>query len=719
VTPASPPPRGRLARLADLAFRRRRAVVAVWVVGLIAAFAGAGLAGDWSADYSTPGSESRAAADLMQERFPQSSPDTVDVVWQARDGADAAAVRDRIDRLAADADGLEGIGSAAPAADAADISRDGTIGVLRIPLTELPGAIPHSTGETLIDLGEQANGDGVRVELGGQLIANAQEGEVSSEMVGLAIAAIVLLLTFGTIVAAGLPLATALFGLGISTALIGVLAALMDVPDWAPALASMLGIGVGIDYALLIVTRYRAALSGGLAPREAVSEAVTTAGRSVLIAGTTVVISLLGLFLMGLPYLYGAALATIIAVIIVMAASVTLVPALMAMAGPRVDRLRIPGMNRPAGDPDHTPAARWSRAVQRRPLFAAVAGVLVLLVLASPFAGLRLGFPDRGNDAADTTTRQAYDLVSQGFGPGANGPLLLAATTSDQTERDAMARLADELREDPGVAAVAEPAVSRDGDAVLLSVTPRTSPQDPATEDLVHHLRDDVLPDAGVNVDVGGTTAALVDQSQATADRLPLFIGGVVGLSFLLLLVSFRSIVVSLKAAAMNLLSIGAAYGMVAYLAEGGWAGQLVGIDTETPVPPFIPVIMFAVLFGLSMDYEVFLLSRVREEYLARGDTARAVTQGLARTARVITAAALIMVAVFGAFALSPDVSLKLIGLGLATAIFVDATIVRMVLVPAVMQLLGDRNWWLPRWLDRMIPEAGLEGPAPAPAPAG
>jgi putative drug exporter of the RND superfamily len=394
------------------------------------------------------------------------------------------------------------------------------------------------------------------------------------------------------------------------------------------------------------------------------------------------------------------------------------VPALLAMAGPRIERLRVPGMNRPAGDPDQAPAARWARGVQRRPLVAAVAGVVVLLVLASPFAGLRLGFPDRGNDAADTTTRQAYDLVSQGFGPGANGPLLLAADTANQGERDAMSRLADRLREDPGVASVAKPATSADGDAVMLTVTPRTSPQDPATEDLVHHLRDEVLPDAGVKVDVGGATAALVDQSQATADRLPLFIGGVVGLSFLLLLVSFRSIVVSLKAAAMNLLSIGAAYGMVAYLAEGGWAGQLVGIDTETPVPPFIPVIMFAVLFGLSMDYEVFLLSRVREEYLARGDTAQAVTKGLARTARVITAAALIMVAVFGAFALSPDVSLKLIGLGLATAILVDATIVRMVLVPAVMQLLGDRNWWLPRWLDRVIPEGALEGPAPAPAPA-
>ena len=277
-----------------------------------------------------------------------------------------------------------------------------------------------------------------------------------------------------------------------------------------------------------------------------------------------------------------------------------------------------------------------------------------------------------------------------------------------------MTRLADAVRDTPGVAAVNGPVASADGRASMLSVVPATSPQDRATEDLVDRLRDQVVPRAGVDAQVGGATAALVDQSEATASRLPLFIGGVVGLSFLLLLVAFRSIVVSIKAAVMNLLSIGAAYGMVAYLAEGGWAGQLVGIDTPTPVPPFIPVIMFAVLFGLSMDYEVFLLSRVREEYLARGDTARAVTEGLSRTARVITAAALIMVAVFGAFAMSPDVSLKLIGLGLATAVFVDATIVRMVLVPAVMQILGDRSWWLPGWMDRLIPRAQLEAPAPA-----
>jgi RND superfamily putative drug exporter len=591
--------------------------------------------------------------------------------------------------------------------------------VLRIPLTELPGAVPDATGKALLDLARQAETAGLRVELDGQVVANAQQSEISSEMIGLLIAALVLLLTFGSIVAAGLPLATALFGLGISSALVGILAAVLDVPDWAPALSSMLGIGVGIDYALLIVTRYRAALADGRTPQEAIAESLSTAGRSVLIAGTTVIISLLGLFLMGLPYLYGAALAAIVAVLIVMVASVTLVPALLAVAGPRIDRLRIPGTRRTAADPATTPAARWSRAVQRRPWVAAVAGAAVLLVLASPFAGLRLGFPDRGNDATDTTTRQAYDLVARGFGPGANGPLLLVAPVAAQADRDDVTALAERLRGEPGVAEVGAPAFSPGGDAAVLSVIPTTSPQDPATERLVDHLRGDVLPGAGLPVDVGGATAAFVDQSRTTADRLPLFIGGVVGLAFLLLLFAFRSVVVAVKAGIMNLLSIGAAYGVVAYLAEGGWAGQLVGIDTPTPVPPFIPVIMFAVLFGLSMDYEVFLLSRVREEYLGGRDTAAAVTEGLARTARVITAAALIMVAVFGAFALSPEVFLKLIGVGLATAILVDATVVRMVLVPAVMQLLGERNWWLPRWLDRIIPAGGLEGRAPAPAPAG
>ena len=702
MPPTSPPPAptGRLARLADVAFRRRRVVLLGWVVALVVASLGAAtLAGEFSADYATPGSESQRAGDLVRSSFPGRSSETVDVVWQAPGGV--AGVQERTDTLVAAATKLPGIGEAAPT----EVSRDGTIAVTRLSLTEKPDSVPDTTGESLISLAEAASKDGLRVEMGGQVIASAQESELSSEAVGLMIAALVLVLTFGTLVAAGLPIVTALFGLGVSSALVGLLAAVMDVPDWSTAVASMLGIGVGIDYALLILTRHRAALAGGKSVRDSIVEAVSTAGHSVLVAGTTVVISLLGLFLMGLSYLQGVALSASFAVLVTMAASITLLPALLGFAGRKIESLRIPGAARPPRDPEHTPAARWSRAVQRRPWTAALAAAAVLLVLATPFLGLRLGFPDAGNDRAATMTRQAYDLVEQGFGAGANGPLLLAASVKDAGDRADVTALARELRSEPGVAAVARPVFSPSGDAAVLTVVPATSPQSPQTADLIRDLRADVLPGAGVPVAVGGTTASFVDQSDVTADRLPLFIGGVVILSIMLLTVTFRSVAVALKAGAMNLLSIGAAYGVVAYLAEGGWAGQLVGIDTPTPVPPFIPVIMFAILFGLSMDYEVFLLSRVREEFLARGNTARAVTEGLARTARVITAAALIMVAVFGAFALSPEVFLKLIGIGMASAILIDATIVRMVLVPAVMQLLGDRNWWLPRWLGRLLPE--------------
>jgi RND superfamily putative drug exporter len=716
LSPPSPPSTtrtGPLARLADFAFRRRRLVLLGWIAALVVAFGAASqLGGDFTADYSTPGSESKAAEQRLAKSFPAQTPFTIDVVWQARDARSPAATR-RIDALLAKAQALDGIGGGVTTRDA-DVSRDGTIAVARLPLSvHNVDKVPVATGERMIALAKSASGDGLRVELSGQPIANAQQGQISSEMVGLAIAFAVLLLTFGTLVAAGLPLATAVFGLAIGSAAGGLLAAVIDTPDWSTSVAAMIGIGVGIDYALLILTRFRGALATGSDPRAATVEALSTAGRSVLIAGGTVVISLMGLFLMGLPYMYGVALGAIASVLVVMAASVTLLPALLGFARERVDRLRIPGVGRPVTDTSRTPAARWGRAVQRRPLPTAVAGVAVLLALAAPVLGLRLGFPDAGNDGPSTTTRQAYDLMAKGFGPGSAGPLQLVARTDGPGDRTRLSALAGTIERQPGVAAVAAPRYNQAGDTAVLGVTPTTAPQATETETLIHTLRDDVLPRSGLVVDLGGATASFVDQGEATASRLPLFIGGVVGLSFLLLLAAFRAPVVAVKAAVMNLLSIGAAYGVVAVVADGGFAGGLIGIDAATPVPPFIPVMMFAILFGLSMDYEVFLLSRIREAYLARGNTGAAVTEGLARTARVITAAAAIMVAVFGAFVLSGDVVLKLIGTGLAAAILIDATIVRMVLVPAVMQLLGERNWWLPRWLERLVPEVELE-PAPA-----
>ena len=445
-------------------------------------------------------------------------------------------------------------------------------------------------------------GERAHVELGGGVIQQAQQGPISSEAIGLTIAAIVLLVALGTVVAAGLPLILALFGLGIASALITLLAAVLPTPDWASTVAAMLGIGVGIDYALLILTRYRARA----AARRAIREAVGTAGRSVLIAGLTVVISLLGLFAMGLTYLYGVALAAIIAVLVVMAAAITLLPALLGFAGPRIERLRLPRRApRRATSP-----RRWSRAVQRRPWTAAIAGVAVLLVLASPVTGLRLGFPDAGNDRAETTTRQAYDLMTTHFGAGANGPLVVVAPAAARPSRVAAHAPARAGHRPRRPSPQLNPARRHGAD-------PRR-PRRPRRRTRPPRPRSPACATAGSASDVaiGGRTAQAVDQSRATSARLPLFIGGVVGLSLLLLLVAFRSVTVALKAAILNLFSVAAAYGVVALLAEGGTLGQLVGIDTATPVPPFIPVIMFATLFGLSMDYEVFLLSRVREAWL-------------------------------------------------------------------------------------------------------
>ncbi len=580
----------------------------------------------------------------------------------------------------------------------------------------MPGwEVTKEDGERLVAAAEDNSGDGLEIKLGGDPIYRAQEG-ASPEGLGFLGAAIVLLIAFGSVVAAGLPLAIALVGLGITSGgLILLLANFVDVPDWTTAVSGLIGIGVGIDYALLVLTRFRSAMNAGKNRHDAVVEAVTTAGRSVIIAGSTVVIAVLGLFLTGLPYMYGVAISASLAVLVMMLAAVSLLPALLSYLGPRVDRLRIPLLGRTARTEsgEESIAARWSHAVQRRPWTAVIVSAAVLLGLAAPALGMRLGFPDAGNDPPDTMTRQAYDLMSQGFGPGTNGPLVIAAELPSPAARSDVDALATRLRQEGGVSFVSNPRINATQTAALLTVVPTTSPQDQATEDLVKELRGTVLPDvlagSGVTAHVGGVTAALEDQSEYVVDRMPLFISAVVGLSFLLLLVAFHSPLISLKAGVMNLLSVTAAYGVMTLVAKGGAVGGLIGIDHEVPIAPFMPVMMFAILFGLSMDYEVFLISRIREEYAKDGDTRRAVADGLAKTARVITAAAAIMVVVFLAFVASPEVFLKLFGIGLAAAIFLDATVVRMVLVPAVMQLLGARNWWIPDWLERMLPSLDIE----------
>jgi putative drug exporter of the RND superfamily len=716
---------GPLGRLAGVAYRRRGRVILGWlaafalVIGLSAAFAG-----DFTADYSVPGSDSKQAQDLLAQRFPVQAGDTVDVVVRSDAGVTGSAVRSDVTALLRELGGMPHVAAVEdPYTTPGDISRDGKTLVSHLKLDVAnPVDMPVADSKKLLGAAQAAERPGLDVALGGQTIKAAEQGAISSEGIGIAAAAIILLLTFGTVVAAGLPILVAVAGLAVSSTLIGLVAAVVDVPDWSTSLAAMMGIGIGIDYMLLMVTRFKEWREAGLDPEAATVATLDTAGRSVLVAGSTVVVSMLGLFAMGLSFMRGAALVTIMAVFVVMAAAVTLFPALLGYLGRWVDRLRIPlGRRRQTqttADGHVVPSAgwtRWSRLIDRHSLIASVVGVGLLLVLAAPFLGVRFGSPDAGNDPAGRSTRQAYDMLAEGFGAGANGPLVVVADLAHGADEGLVSRLADELRSTPGVAAVQPPQLNPAGDAALLTVIPTTGPQDTATEDLVRTLREDVIPavtgGAADEVHVGGATAATIDSTSNIAERIPLLIAGVVALSMLLLLLAFRSIAIPVTAAVMNLLSVAASYGVVALFLQGGWAGQLIGIDTETPMPAFIPVLMFAVLFGLSMDYEVFLVSRMRESWLrTNGHGARAVVDGLAGTGRVITAAAAIMVAVFAAFVPSPEVVLKVIGVGMAAAIAIDATVVRMLLVPAIMHLLGRANWWLPRSVDRRLPQLRIEG---------
>jgi putative drug exporter of the RND superfamily len=710
-----------LARLADIAYRRRGRVVLAWIAAAILIIGvGSSLAGEYSADYDTPGSESKAAGDLAEERFDGYSGQEIYVVWKDEDGVDSPRAEEGINAFFAEAEQVNNIEPHTPIR----VSEDGTIATSTLPMTVAGWDFEDDDAQVLFDAAEEGSGDGLTIRLGGDPIYSVQE-ESSPEGIGFLGAAIVLLIAFGSVVAAGLPLVIALVGLGISSGgLIVLLANVIDVPDWTTAVTGLIGIGVGIDYSLLVLTRFRAAMQRGKDRHDAVVEAVTTAGRSVIIAGFTVVIAVLGLALTALPYMYGVAISASLAVLVVMLAAVTLLPALLSYLGPRVDRLKIPFLGRAlrTEGSSESLAGRWSHTVQRHPWISAIAATAVLLALAAPALGMRLGFPDAGNDPTDKMTRQAYDLNAEGFGPGTNGPIQIAAELppDDLQAQSQIDSFAQTLRDEPGVEFVAEPVPG--DDAALITVIPANSPQDEEVTDLVKNLRDDVIPaelgGTGINAEVGGVTAALEDQSAYITDRMPLFIAGVVGLSFLLLLVAFHSPFISLKAGVMNLLSVGAAYGVMTLFSHGGTLGELIGLDREVPIAPFMPVMMFAILFGLSMDYEVFLISRIREEYLKDGDTRRAVADGLAKTARVITAAAAIMVVVFLAFIAAPDAFLKLFGIGLASAIFLDATVVRLVLVPAVMQLLGPYNWWIPDWLERILPRLDVERVATETGPA-
>ncbi|MDO9352591.1 MAG: MMPL family transporter [Solirubrobacteraceae bacterium] len=724
--PPTPPP-SLLSRLARTMVARRRLVVVAWIAILaLAIVGGPKIAGAWSVDYSTPGSDSHAVNTAMSDHFPDASYQTMPFAFRAAGGVKSAAAQAQATKVLAQLDRIEGVGTAK--VSQARISQDGTIGLISIPL-ELEGSdIATHHGHDLVEIAEAASTPQTTVRLGGQIMAEAERGEISSEGVGLSVALIILLLTFGSIVAAGLPIAVALFGVGTGIALVGGVAALVDTPDWAVSVATMVGIGVGIDYALLVLTRHRASLAAGASVVDSIAGALATAGRSVVVAGGTVVISMLGLLLMGLPYLQGVALSASASVLVVMLASLTLLPALLGFAGHRINALTIglPGgkarsarreaarqANLGTLPSDASPRfAAWSRAVQRRPAIWAIVGLVLVAVIASPVAGVRLGYPGPANDPVGSQSRDAYNLMTRGFGAGAGGPMYVTVPLAGGDVAPAEA-LRTTIEGTTGVQVVQPLSKSPDGTTALFSVQPRFSSETPGADRLLKTLRDDVIPPSGASAaKVGGFTAETHDQSVATASRLPILFLAVAGLSALLLLAAFRSVLVPVKAAALNVISIAAAYGVVAVVAEGGTIGQLVGVSGEAPIPPFIPVLMFAILFGLSMDYEVFLLGRIRERWLEHGDASRAVTDGVAATGRVITAAAAIMIAVFGAFALSDQLFLKLIGIGMASAVLIDATLIRLLLVPAFMELMGERAWWIPRWLDRLVPEAELEAPS-------
>ncbi len=697
-----------LDRFARTMVRRRWRVVAAWAFTLVAvSLVASTWGGEHRVDYAIPGSDSAEAQQFLAERLPAAAGDTARLVFVAPGGVDTPDVAAHVDGVTADAARLDHVVAALEPA----VSPDGTVALVTLQLDATTEKLPIELGEELSALADRSDTDAVRVEAGGYIVEMAEGAEPGSEQIGMIAALLILLVAFGSVFAAGLPLVVALFGVGVALGAASMLNHVFMVPDWAPQLLTMIGIGVGIDYALFVVVRYRTALRDGMGPEDAVAHALGTAGRAVLFAGGTVVISLLGLCAMGMDYLYGTAAVTVTGVLVVVVAAMTLLPALLGIVGARIDRLRVPFVRGDRGDDGLW--ARWSRVVQRRPLVTGTAALAVLLVLAAPFGDLRFGYPDAGNGPTHLTSRRAFDASTEAFGPGANGPLVLAVDTAGDPA--VLDRLTAALRTTPGVAAVLEPAVSPDGTGAALVVVPTTGPQDEATEALIHTLRDDVVPavaSGDEQVHVGGLTAVQVDESEFMGARLPLFIAAVIGVSFVLLLIVFRSVLVAVKAALMNLLAIGAAYGIMAMALSGGWLGELLGITEATPIPTWAPMMMFALLFGLSMDYEVFLLSRIREEYERTGDNAGAVASGIAHTGRVISAAAAIMVTVFGAFILGDQVLIKVIGLGLASAVLIDATVVRMVLVPSTMELLGDRNWWLPGWLDRILPRVSVEGPA-------
>jgi putative drug exporter of the RND superfamily len=720
-----------LGRLAGACYDRRRTVLLLWILAIIGITVISQVVGTHFENRFTAGNTpSQQAQNILQSKFPSKSGDTADVVFHTT--APIASPRNEaaINKVVASLEPLpyvQSVTSPFSAAGAHQIAptSNGNIAFAEIQFTKDTADIPTGAVKTVITTAQAAATKGFQVELGGSPIsAAATAAPGPSEGIGITAAILIMLLAFGSVVAMGLPVLTALAGLGIGIALLELLTHVLTVPNFSPEMAAMIGIGVGIDYALFIVTRYRQGIFEGRDPRGAVVTSLMTSGRSVLFAGSTVVISLFGLFLIGQAYMIGLATACIAAVLMVLIAALTLLPAMLGFAGNAIDKWHLPHLLQNGGPPPENGFwYRWSRFVQRRAWVTGIVAVLVLVGLALPLFSMRLAFTDAGNDPTSLTTRQAYDLLAQGFGPGFNGPLIVAADMSGPTDRATVEHLQQAIAaHHGGIAFVTPPEFNKADTGAVIIVYPTTSPQAAQTGTLVQTLRNDVIPPVvggtTVNAQVGGQTAGGIDAANFLGHRLFLVIGAVLVLSYILLMLVFRSLVLPLKAVIMNLLSVGAAYGVMVAVFQWGWAGRIIGIGETGPIDPWIPVALFVILFGLSMDYEVFLLSRIREEWLRTRDNSLSVADGIAVTGRIITAAAAIMFCVFASFVIKDPLHiLKVFGLGLATAVLVDATIVRMMLVPSIMEILGPVNWWMPRWMDRSIPQIGVEVTPTPPTP--
>ncbi|HEY6591209.1 MAG TPA: MMPL family transporter [Actinomycetota bacterium] len=725
-----------LYRWGRFAARRPLAMIGSWlVVSVLVIGASSAFGQDLEDSFEVPGLDSQEAADLLTAARSDQVGLTAQVVLTPRDeratffdAADARAALAKVQAAVADLPKVldttdpAGAAAAGPEAAAASgaISPDGRVALIRVQYPVLED-LNKDDLENLKQLGAGAGaGSPLRIEMGGDLFFAFEEAATGiGELIGLVAAVVILLLAFGSLIAMGLPIGMAVFGLALGISSMSLITYLIDIPAWVPSLGSMIGIGVGIDYALFIVVRHREYLARGMTVQESAGRAVATAGQAVVFAGGTVVIAMLGLAVAGVPFVTAAGMAISVIVLIMVVASITLLPAFLGLAGHRINRLGLRRNRARRGATVGSGWQHWGEHVTRNAWAYAIGAAVLLLALAAPVTALHVGIPDDGALPETRTERRAYDLVADGFGAGINGPLVVAVDVSE--DPTVVQPLLEAIEADEGIAAVAPPEVHAEAGVATLVAFPTTGPQDDATLDTIERLRANVLPAAldgsQARAHIGGQTASFADVGDRVHDRLPLLIAAVVLLSFLLLTVVFRSIVVPLKAALLNLLSIGASYGVMVMVFQWGWGAGIIGLESTVPIVSFIPMFMFAILFGLSMDYEVFLLSRVRGEYAVTGDNDASVVRGIASTARVITSAALIMISVFLGFVLGDDPAIKMFGLGLATAIFVDATIVRMVLVPATMTLMGNANWWIPGWLDRLLPSVDIEGPAGLPAP--